>query len=102
MNERILSLRPSFLLFRQSEDVQRVAACRIVNIGQDCARYISWAAAAEACGDGDVLFASDAERYGKTLHRCAEAGLPQHFAGVDVNGAEDAVEIADKCDAASG
>ena len=73
-----------------------------MNVGQDRARDVARAAAAEACGDGDVLFAADAERHGETLHRCAEASLPQHFAGVDVDGAEDAVEIADERDAAGG
>jgi hypothetical protein len=93
---------PPSRFFRQRKHIKRVAARRIVNVRKDRARHVARAAAAEAGGDGDILFAADAERYRKTLHRCAEAGLPQRFSGVDVDGAEDSVEIADERDAASG
>ena len=92
----------ALLLLRQRKHVERVSARRIVNVGQNRARDVARAPAAEACRYGDVLFAANAERYGKALHRRAKARLPQRFAGVDVDGAKDAVEVADEGDAAGG
>ena len=87
---------------RQSEHVQRIAVLRVVNIGQNRSRNVPRAAAAEARGDSDILFAADAERYGETLHRCAEANLPEDFSGVHIDGAEVAVEVPDEGDASVG
>ena len=93
---------PERLFFWQGKDVQRVATVRVTHVGKDCARDVARAAAAQACGDGDVLFAGDAEGYGEALHRGAEARLPQRFSGAGVDGAEDAVDVSDESDAAGG
>src|SRR6266849_4284259 len=71
----------------------------MVDIRQDCAGDVPRAAAAESCGDGDILFAADAERYGEALHGSAESNLPEGFSCVHVDGAEVAVEVADERDA---
>lgn len=84
------------LFLRQRKNVQRIAVQRIANIRQDSSRHIPGAAAAEACRDGDVLFAADAERYRKSLHRRPQANLPERFTGTYVNGAEVAINIAHK------
>jgi hypothetical protein len=87
------------LRIRQCENIQRVAGRRRVDVGQDRSRHISRAAAAESCGDGDILFAADAERDRKALHGGSEPDLPEDLAGVHIDGAEVAVEIADERDA---
>src|SRR5258706_8434795 len=86
-------------VFRQSKHIQRVAVPRIMNVRQNRARHITRTAAAEACGDGDVLLAVNAERHGKTLHRSAKSNLPERFSGIDIHGAKRAVEITDERDA---
>src|SRR6267378_6378077 len=83
---------------RQRENVQRVAVRRRVYVGQDRSRHVSRAAAAEACGDGNVLFAADAECYWKTLHGRSKTNLPQDFSCVHIDGAEVAVKVADERD----
>src|SRR6266550_6126031 len=87
------------LTIRQCEDVQGVACRGRMDVGQDRSRHVSRAAAAKACGDGNVLFAADAECYGEALHGRAEADLPQDLAGTHLDGAEVAVEVADERDA---
>src|SRR6266481_1085060 len=86
------------LTIRQRENVQRIAGRRRVDVGQDRSRHVSRAAAAKACGDGNVLFAADAECYWEALHGSAEANLPQDFSCVHIDGAEVAVKVADERD----
>src|SRR5712675_3160874 len=46
---------------RQSKNVKRIAGLRRMNVWQNRSRHIARAAAAEPCGDGNILFAADAE-----------------------------------------
>src|SRR5258708_7817209 len=94
-NARVFWHRTYSRLFaiRQRENVQRVTALRVVDVGQDRARDIPRAAAALSCGDGDILFAADAEGYREALHGSAEPNLPEGFSCVHVDGSEVAVEI---------
>ena len=88
-------------LIWQLEHVQRVAVRRMLDLRRDRPRHAARAAAAEPRRDRDVLLAAGAERDRESLHRRAEPRLPQHFAGLDVEGAEVAIEIADEGDAAA-
>src|SRR4030095_7950100 len=65
-------------------------------------RHLPGTATSKTGGDGDVLPAVDRERDREALHRCAQAGAPQHFSVSDVDGFELPIEIADECDAARG
>src|SRR5262245_27254489 len=89
---------PFFL--RQREDVQRVAALRMLDVRTDRARDVARAAAAKAGCDRDVLTAADGEGDGRALHGGAEPRLPQRLPGLHVERAERAIEIADEADAA--
>src|SRR5579863_3576721 len=86
----------------QCENIERIAALRMVHIRFYHAWNVAWTAAAKPCGDGDVLFAADAERHGKALHRRAQASLPEHLAGVHVQRSEITVQIANKRQSAAG
>src|SRR4051812_27789513 len=71
-----------------------------MNIRRDGRGHEARAAAAVAGRDGDVLASVDRERHGESLDRRAEARFPQDLAGLDVEGAEHAIEVADERDAA--
>src|SRR6185503_11187410 len=87
---------------RQREDVDGVAVQRMLHVRADGARDLPRAAAAEAGGYRDVFAAADAERHRVALHRRPEPRLPERLARPHVEGAEHAIEIADKADAAGG
>src|SRR3954465_1371920 len=89
--------------FRQCEHIQGVACSRHADLGDDRARHDTRAAAAGgAGGDGDVLPTAGGEGHRIAHHGRAEARLPQRLPGLDVKGAEGAIEIADEADAAVG
>src|SRR5688572_27225270 len=57
---------------------------------------------AETGRHGHVLLAARGKRHREALHGRAEPRLPQHLAGLDVECAEVAVEVADEADVAGG
>src|SRR4029077_13135292 len=83
-------------LIRQSEDIKRIAGLGMVYIRFYHAGHVAWTPAAKACRDGDILFASHAERYGKALHEFPKPSLPKHFPGVYVQGSEITIQIANE------
>src|SRR5437867_2718148 len=73
-----------------------------MQIRRDRRRHEPRAAAAVAARDADVLLAVDAEGDRESLHRRRQPRLPQYRAGLDVEGAEPAIEIAREDDPARG
>src|ERR1700752_4462068 len=94
--------RLACVFIRQCEDVERIATLRMVHIRFYHAGNVAWTAAAKPCGDSDVLFPANAERYGKALYRRAEPSLPEDLTGVDVQGSKVPVQITHKRQSAAG
>src|SRR5476649_2131050 len=87
--------------FWKSENVDGVTHQRAIALESEHAAGPNlWAAAVIAGRNRHELLAADAEGRGETLRRRAQPGLPQGLAGLDVEGAEGAVPVADKADAA--
>src|SRR5437867_4023591 len=72
----------------------------MLDFRSDDHRDIARTSAAEAGRDRDVLMAARAERNRKTLHRGAEARLPEHLASSHVMRTKVAIEISDEGQAA--
>ena len=94
--------RHVLVLLGQRKDINRLSRLGAMHFLQHGRRLLHRAAALRAGGDRDKLFAVHTEGYGETLNTSAKPCFPQRFSGLDVQGAEDAVEITDKANVARG
>src|SRR5258707_11053516 len=97
-----LSVTLFSMLLGQGEDIHRLPGLGAVNFLQHGGGLLHRAAALGAGGDSDELFAADAVGDGEALHTRSQPRVPQGLAGLDVKGAEDAIEVADKTHPARG
>src|ERR1700694_524750 len=94
---------PNLPPVRQREYVEGVAdPGRAVDLGLDQTGHLARAASAVAGRDRDVLLAANGERQGEALPRGSQPNLPQDAAGIGIEGAEHAVQVAGECEASRG
>src|SRR6476620_11044675 len=89
------------LFVGQGKNIHRVTLVWRIDLGSHNVRNSPGAAPALSGCYADVLLTSDTERNGKTLHGGGEFRLPQHFAGLDVDGMEHLVPVTNESDSAS-
>src|SRR5580704_4797739 len=99
------SYRPTKCISRrsgQSENVQRLAALRDLDLWRELRGSDSRAAAAESGHHRDVLFSVDAVSHREALNRRAQACFPEHLPGLHIQNVDASIDVTDQHPSARG